>query len=514
MSARVLVIGLDAAEATLIERWSQSGLLPSLAALGQGGQVVRLDENPLKSLPEAIWHELHTGISAHELGRYYVPRQIRTGEARARRLRTDEIDPSQFYWSIASAAGRRVAVVDPVHGVAAPDLNGIQLFEYGLHDRHFAVASQPPSLMEEVRSRFGDHPVVCCDQHGSTPEGYRALLENLERGIEIKERIVLDLLRSDSWDLFCATFGESHCVGHQFWHFLDTSHPRHDPSAPPELKSAVLRIYRRLDRAIGELREQAGDEALVIVVASHGMGLYVGGYQLLPELLLRMGLSGAEAAGASAPRRAARTVYHWLRGRIGFGRGRPLAGPIVGRHVRGFFGTPVNGLESSAAKAVATLNNRVGAIRLNLQGREPNGSVCPGAEEQELLAAIRQELESLEHRPSGQPIVDRVVTAAKAFGEDRHPDVPDLMVVFRTDLGQLEACYSPRHGLIRRPLFTPTKPRTGDHTTESRLWLSGPGVQTGQSHASSRDLAPTVLEALDVEIPSSMTGAPLLQFQA
>jgi predicted AlkP superfamily phosphohydrolase/phosphomutase len=511
MSTRVLVIGLDAAEATLIERWALAGDLPTFDRLSRCGRVMRLDDNPLEALPEAIWHELHTGIHAHELGRYYVPQQIHTGESRARPIVAGEIDSSQFYWSIASAAGRRAAVIDPVHAVRVPNFNGVQLFEFGLHDRHFAVASDPPELLRELRSRYGDYPVGSCDDHGATKEGYRALCANLERGVALKEQIVCDLLRQGSWDLLCATFAESHCVGHQFWHFQDPCHPRHDPDAPEDLRLAMNRVYRCLDAAVGRLIEQAGPDALVLVVASHGMGLYVGGYQLLPELLLRMGLSTTRAAASRAARRAVRFTYHWLRGRVGlFGHRRPFTGALVGGPVRDFFGTPVDGLQSSTAKAVTVLNNRVGAIRLNLRGREPRGCVEPGAEADAVLAAIREELERLEHRPSGERMVKRVVTAQEIFGRDRHPDVPDLMVVFRTDLGQLEACWSPRFGLIKRPLFTPKKPRTGDHTTESRLWLSGPGASVGEGRASSRDLAPTVLAALRVPVPPAMAGQSLL----
>ena len=63
MPAKVLVLGLDAAEATLIERWAAAGQLATFADLARRGAVFRLD-NPLDTLPEAIWHELHTGRDA------------------------------------------------------------------------------------------------------------------------------------------------------------------------------------------------------------------------------------------------------------------------------------------------------------------------------------------------------------------------------------------------------------------------------------------------------------------
>ncbi|MEM7224048.1 MAG: alkaline phosphatase family protein [Pseudomonadota bacterium] len=507
MPAKILVLGLDAAEATLIERWAAEGTLTTFAALAKRAAVFRLD-TPLETLPEGIWHELHTGLSAGKIGRYYVTNQIHNGEAKPRPVTAAEIDPEEFFWTQAGRAGHRIAALDMVHTVPAENLNGLQLFEWGLHDRHFSTMSEPPELLAEITQRHGAHPIGSCDDHGATPEGYQSLLDGLTRSVEAKRDIYCDLLGRESWDLFAATFAESHCVGHQFWHFLDPGHPRHDPAAPAEFADAVKQIYARLDQALGAVIEAAGEETVVLVVASHGMGLYVGGYQLLPEVLLRLGLGPAGAQAERGHKTKARALYHALRGRYGFitGGKRPFSKSSLGRRVRAYFGTPISALDSPDTKATAALNNRVGAIRLNLKGREPNGQVAPGNEAGDLIGELRQELMSLEHPELGEPIVDRVLTAQEAFGADRHPDVPDLMVVFRTDLGQLEACRSDRVGLIRRPLFSPHKPRTGDHTTESRLWIAGPGVPAQSGRARAVDLSPTVLRLLGVTPPEGIDG--------
>lgn len=80
MPARVLLIGLDAAEATLLERWSAAGLLPAVAGLIRAGATCRLG-NSLETLPGAIWPELSSGRSCGRLPLYYHPAQLRTGEA-------------------------------------------------------------------------------------------------------------------------------------------------------------------------------------------------------------------------------------------------------------------------------------------------------------------------------------------------------------------------------------------------------------------------------------------------
>jgi predicted AlkP superfamily phosphohydrolase/phosphomutase len=513
MPARVIVIGLDAAEATLLERWASEGKLPTFAALARAGSVCRLT-NSLETLPGAIWPEITTGISCGKTPLYYHPRQLHTGEARVRPVLAEEVDPEDYYWTLASREGRRVAVIDAVQSVPAPQLNGIQLFEWGLHDRNFSISSDPPELLQELRARYGEHPVRSCDLHGRKRSAYERLLDGLLAGVARKTDFLLGLLNREQWDLFSATYGETHCVGHQFWHFLDPRHGWHDPSAPAHLRNAIRSVYQAIDNGLGQLIDAAGRDARLVVVTSHGMGPYTGGPQLLPEVLVRLGMSSSAGAGSSWLRRlqtkvshAPRTIQPVL---------KRLAGTAVIKSIQARSAALLDPLESPLTRAVALRNNRCGAIRLNLQGREPAGRVCPGSEAQSLTAELREELLALKDPASGEPIVSRVVTAAQAFGAGHHPDVPDLMVVFRTDLGPLEACCSPRIGLVQVPIFHPNIPRSGDHTTESRLWVMGRGFAAGRQLADANviDVAPTLLRLLDVRPPERLDGRPIAIFES
>lgn len=116
------------------------------------------------------------------------------------------------------------------------------------------------------------------------------------------------------------------------------------------------------------------------------------------------------------------------------------------------------------------------------------------------MVKLKQSILALRHPELGEPIVERVVTAAEAFGPDHHPDVPDLMIVFRDDLGVLESCESDEVGLIEVPLYHPKLPRTGDHTTVSRLWVEGPCLAPANNsvRANVLDIGPTILSLLGV----------------
>jgi predicted AlkP superfamily phosphohydrolase/phosphomutase len=503
VSARVLIIGLDAAEATLIESWAAEGRLPTFARLASEGATVRL-ANSLETLPGAIWPELTSGRSCGRFPHYYHPRQLHTGETELRPIEPDEIDPGNYYWSEASNAGLRVAVVDQPQTVLTPGLNGIRLLEWGLHDRNFNIQSDPPELYEELRRRYGDHPVWSCDSHANSHAGYERLLAGLIEGAGKKTELLVDLLERESWDLFVCAFGETHCVGHQFWHFFDPSQRGHDPSAPAHLKSAIETVYRRVDAGIGALLASAGPDTTVLVFASHGMGPYVGGTQLLPEVLVRLGLGSGGGAAAQMRSRLPKGLRSAIRRVVPGGARRRLQAKA---------GSLPKPLQSPLTRAVALPNNRCGAIRLNLKGREPFGSVEPGPEADALVAELRHELHALEDPVSGEPVVDRVITAEEAFGPDHHPDVPDVMVVFNGKIRPIEACRSSRVGVVREEIYDPNIPRSGDHTTESRLWILGPGAEAGGQVTGGNvlDLAPTVLELLDVPLPADLDGSPLLE---
>lgn len=509
MPARVIVIGLDAAESTLIERWAAEGSLPFFADLSTAASACRLT-NSIKTLPSAIWTELTTGRLGCKLGIYHHPRQLRTGEARPRPLLPEDIDAGDFFWTVASRAGRRVAAVDMPEMITAEGFNGIQLCEWGGHDRTFPVAGDPPGLLDELRAKYGDHPVESCDRHGATPRGYERLLDDLLDGVSRKTALFLDLLGREHWDLFTCAFGETHCIGHQYWHFLDPRHPRHDPAAPERLRGAVQAVYQRVTEGVAAMVEAAGTDATVLVFASHGMGIYGGGPQLLPEILSRLGMaSGGETAAASRYRQLQGSHSSVLKA-VKFVL-KPLIGRRMIRKLQTTAGSLHEPLESSQTRAAVLQNNACGAIRINLKGREPFGSVEPGVEAEALVAQLKSELLALENPAAGEPIVEWVLTPEEAFGADHHPDLPDLLVGFRTDLGPIESCRSDRVGQVHIPVYSPRLPRTGEHTAESRLWIKGPGVPAGERLADANvlDVAPTVLRLLDVPLPDTLDGRPL-----
>jgi predicted AlkP superfamily phosphohydrolase/phosphomutase len=516
MPAKVIVVGLDSGEASLLERWGDEGVLPTFAELQRESRRFDLGCR-VSRIPTSVWPEISMGRSIGRHGHYEHSGHIHSGEARPRGTRPDEIDAERYFWSVASRAGRRVAVVDVPFAAANPRLNGIQVQGWYLHaNSDLPRVSWPAGILEELEDRHGRHPGRYCDDYPHTVNGLRHLADDLSTGLRRRKELLLDVLGREHWDLFCCSFAETHCIGHHFWHLIDGTHDvRRHPTAP-DLAAAAVDLHRLIDDTIGELIDAAGPEATVLVLTSHGMRRRTGGQQVLSEVLIRLGMQGhgdspIRVMGRAAYQKATEPIrrYRWkdvVEGAARSGMGRAVLAPL-----RSSLGAMTYPLESADTKAVISQNNMASGVRLNLAGRDPNGRVEPGAEADRLLDEIAAELERLVDPAAGRPIVTRVVKSADLFGPSYHADLPDLLIELSTDLGTIEGARSPRVGTVRIGLPDRDWRRTGAHRASARLWARGPHVHHPASVAEGDvlDIAPTVLRLLDVALPNDLDGAPL-----
>lgn len=505
MAAKLLAIGFDALEATLVDRWADEGVLPNFAELRRRGVELALD-NDVEMFPDTVWIDTQTGRRGAKLGWYWRPAQVHEGEGTLRHNTETDFDLTAV-WDHASAAGKRVAVFDIPYAQPRP-LNGVLVRELGTHGPAYGPGSFPEGLVEELEARHGVYPMphrftstsrgyTGCDSQDGSREALMPLPERIRTAIRIKEAMYRDLLAREDWDLFLGTFCEAHCAGHQLWHFFDERSPWHDPDAPPELANGFRDAYVQLDTSLGAVIDAAGEDATVLVFASHGMGPHIGGWQLLPEIMIRLGYGTAPAAVSSIRSRLPRPLREAIRAVL---PGRVRAS------LKDSMGIAAQPFERRQTRAAAVMNGTNGAIRINLKGRDPHGSVEPGAEYDAICDELVQALGELRDRETGEPVVTAVVRTDDVFSaEDRHPNLPDVIVRFRDDR-PVASVTSPRIGTVTEPARDREFPRSGDHTAVSRAWLVAPGLERSSGRARLVDLAPTMLSILGVEAPEELDG--------
>jgi predicted AlkP superfamily phosphohydrolase/phosphomutase len=468
------------------------------------------------TLPASLWQEVIDARSCSRNPTVYFQNQLRTGEAVGRPLTAEAFDPRDSFWSAASRSGARVAMLDVPYAHIDPDLNGVQLVEWGVHDPEFGHAVAPSAFADEIRSKYGPHPISQkyngrCDHYPKNTAGYLELLNDLLSGLERRTKLYTDVIKRENWDLAVCGYTEAHCAGHHFFHFHNNEHYAHDRSAPEPLKSGLLDVYRGIDKSLSEVMDAAGSDATVLLFAPQGMQDFTGGFQMLPEILARLGLASDNGkAGKANLVRHAQNLVKTLAPKSLVAPLRRLTKLGVVSRLQADAGCMLDPFTSPNTKAATVPNNRIGAIRLNLKGREPFGAVDM-SEKGALIDEIRRELMALRHPKSGETIVKSIQTAEEAFGREHHPDVPDLVVEFRTDVGPIEECVSPRVGHIRVPFGKMLNRRTGDHTTNARLWAMGKGIESGATHGQSDilDIGPTTLALLKANKPNHMDGHAL-----
>jgi len=296
---------------------------------------------------------------------------------------------------------------------------------------------------------------------------------------------MLDLLARQEWGLFAGVFSEGHCAGHHLWHLHDESSAWHPADPPAELRNGLLDVYRGLDEGLARILAAAGSDTSVLAVFSAGIGPITGGWQLLPEVLVRLGYGSGGRVSSGVRGRLPESVKRVARGAL---RSR------VRERLQERAGSLPAPLASPRARAAAVPNSPLGAVRLNVRGRDPFGSVAPGAEYDE----IARELTALVNPSTGTPAIESVARTDERFATV-HPNIPDLVVRVDRTRGPIEAVRSARVGTVSAPIRTAALPRTGDHLPHVEAWALGPAADGVSAVGEVLDVGSYALRLLGVE---------------
>jgi len=164
-------------------------------------------------------------------------------------------------------------------------------------------------------------------------------------------------------------------------------------------------------------------------------------------------------------------------------------------------------------KAFALPSVGAGHIRINLQGREPNGIVS--IEEYDILCdEIERFLYRVTDARTGKRLVKEVIrTRASVLDDDPKQTDADLVVLYHEDPDDDECMTdvidSPDVGRIGPVTYS----RFGGHRPRGFVAIKGPKIpaRTSFSDGQAIDLAPTILDLLDAPVPKYIDGKSLMQ---
>ena len=494
---KVCVIGLDGGTFDVLDKWVEAGEMPHLAGLMQRGARANL-MSTVPTLTVPAWTSMTTGVNPGRHGAYDFVKWPADGGP-SRFVRSWDVTVPRF-WDLAGDGGRRVGafhvpVTYPVWPVNGFMMSGI-------------LTPRPSPEMIYPHDLFRSLPRAELRWHllrDLRPDRLHIAWQKV-RQIQRAQRVLRRLLNKYEPELFMYVSSEVDHMQHVLWGYC----MRDESAADPRIRSVVRRFFRTVDDTIGLLRDHFGDGATYHVVSDHGFGPWLehphfarhlvrqGFLKIRPDVFRRTGrvrrlvrkLSVLlKELGLFEP---ARRLLRTIEGAVGVrlrevtGRGSPLSSAVDWQHTRAFV--------RSATES---------GVRLNVLGRERQGTVEPGRQYEEVLRQVTQLLEDLTDPETGERLMERVVRPEEIHHGPYMGDGPDLFVVFREDVGRVREA-------PHRPVSSTVDLFTGHHRRAGVLVAAGPGIKAGPYQAADiLDVAPMVLHSAGLAVPRYMEGQVL-----
>jgi predicted AlkP superfamily phosphohydrolase/phosphomutase len=495
----VLAICLDAADRRQVLDWADAGELPTLAHLIETGASAEL-RSPALHLPESVWPTVSTGCWPGKNGHYNF-RVVRPGSY------SQVPAPGRSYrrsiWELVADRGRRALLIDVPYADSLGDERVIQLSGWGQRGVVFPH-SWPPDLLEGSIARHGRYSRWLWEDFDRSLRAERRHLSESLRMTAARTELLREMLDEHEWDLALAPYWEVHSAAHVFHRYVDPSHLHYDPDRAQDLGDALLKVYKQIDQGLAELIAALPSDTEVVAFSPYGLRPNSNGRMILPRVL--------EGLGYTVPRPAppVARAAHFARATLPWSIRRHVNARLSDatrmRMTERMFADSV---DWSRTRAVAESEFGHGWIRINLRGREPQGTVEPGADYERLCEEIAGELLSLVDAESEEPAITEVVRTRELLDGPHVDELPDLLLLWKPDR-VLRAARHPRLGLIEEDMRD--LPKT-EHTAEGFMIAAGPQIRSGVelSGAGIVDLAPTLLYLLGLPTPEEMDGRVLDQ---
>lgn len=487
----LIILGIDAGDPDLIQRWVAAGDLPNIAALMQRGCWGRLT-GPTLVFEDGVWVNLFSGTTAGDHGYHYYRQMQKPGSYGLQPVWGPDFD-SPAFWSHLQGTDKRVALMDAPEVLPIAGLKGIQLADWAVHRPLVPPSAEPSSLLPEVKRSFGPQ-ITIEEDFASDLATDQAIHRRLLQRVEKKGALLRQLWSQAAYDLMVAVFAESHTGGHQLWSYQTV---RDSP-----LEDGVRSIYQAIDREIGLILQQLPAAANVFIVSPLGLQDQYPTGGLMADFLLQLGYRATpeptEQSLSLSPMDILRRILpESLRIALSQFLPRDTRERLLSQQFQG-------STDWSKTTVFMIPSEFSSYLHVNLKGREPQGIVEPDDYEA-LLQRLEADLRQLVDLRSGEPAVQAVVRPRELFGDATHPTLPDVVVKWRSCDYFMDTVVHPQATLRQEKseFF-----RGSDHNQAGFMVAAGPDIQARGAIADTpiQNLAPTFLSLMAQPIPSTLSG--------
>jgi len=497
---QAIIIGLDGATFDLINPLVASGRLPIFSRLLTGGVRAQL----MSTIPPATvpaWPTFMTGKHPGRHGVFDFFKQVDGGQ---RRLISSQDINGPTLWRYLSDQGRRCIVLnvpctyppEPINGVLA---SGMLTPANGQH-------VHPPEMAAQLDAWTGGYRTNPRSKYVGDPFNREELIQELYEVSNIQKNAFLALLQAEPWDLAMLMFPATDIIQHKLWHE----------------QIDIAAMYEFMDGILAEIVARAGN-ASIWLVSDHGFGPLKKQFHINKWLrdqgwlAIRLKVGVASAEGKPSPRAgqersAMDTSLQRAFSRVGLSRdrARALLPPSVQTALKRLLPHKVRRLMPASAYEVDWLGTQVfsdssftqetQALRINLRGREPAGTVAPD-EYAPFRDQVIQALKELSDPETGELVVTDVYKGDELFAGPYADAAPDLIL-------QLDDGYKMIGGFVAREYISSLSPVSGSHRRDGILVASGPDIAIGADLGpiSIADVMPTLLHWMGLPVPSTCDG--------
>jgi len=324
--------------------------------------------------------------------------------------------------------------------------------------------TEPPGFIKEMSNELGlFYTTGFQEDHKALSN--KVFMDNefvTQADYVLKERINLLKYATEHYDdgLLFFYFSSTDLQSHMLWWDSDEKHPTRSANDAKKYFNHLKEVYRKVDGVLGDILKRYGDEATIIVMSDHGFARFKRQFNLNTWLRDNGYVKSADSTSV---------LYDvdWSKTRA--------------------YGLGIN------------------SLYLNLKGRERDGIVEPGREQEELVEELIAKLEAVRD-VDGKRVIRKVHRTDKAYSGSATRLAPDLIMGYcRGYRASWATCLG---DMTDEVLLDNDSAWSADHCADVS---EVPGVifsnrPIGASAPSLVDVAPSILTEFGLKIPSSMEG--------
>jgi predicted AlkP superfamily phosphohydrolase/phosphomutase len=258
---KIAVIGLDGVPHSLLSKFFKDGVMPCLSRIAERGAFVKT-RTSLPPVSSVAWTSFMTGANPGEHGIFGFT-DLKPGSLKLHLPSFDDIK-APVIWNLIPE--RYTVIVNLPFTYPARPLNGILIA--GFVAPIFERAVFPVALLPRLKSE--NYRIDVDTVRGRTDR--RFLIDDLFDVMNVREKVVLDLMDKEPWELFIAVVTGTDRINHFFYDAAD------DPTNPYHRE--FIDYYKRVDLFISRFAQRIGSATRLILLSDHGFSKLTSHVQL------------------------------------------------------------------------------------------------------------------------------------------------------------------------------------------------------------------------------------------